>query len=137
VVKIGSVISDIRKGVCGIFARTWQFFGDKNWHISPNNSATIEVFAILGDGQRTLDEWRDGWKNVLTANNKMQVTKWTVDRQAASLVDQASVAGHCGHAEEFLMAMFDKYKHARSEHNVHKRYFQELPVIIIIIIIFV
>ena len=84
----------------------------------------VRYFLFVTDGQKSLDDWRDGWKDDLRATSRTQTTKWTVDRQSASLVaraeDQASATGH-SHAEEFLMATFDKYKHAK-DHELMREF---------------
>jgi len=81
-----------------------------------------EMFAFLSDdGRRSVDEWRVSWVEHLRANNRLLTTTWTVDRQAAtssssSARDQLRASAN-SHAEEFLMATFDRYKHAK-EHEL-------------------
>ena len=67
---------------------------------------------LLSDGHKPLEHWSDAWKEQLRAKNKSGTTRWTVDRQAAIAENQAS-AQASGQAEEYLMAVFDKYKHAK------------------------
>ena len=67
----------------------------------------------MSDGQKSLEDWRNGWKDELSAKNKLHgTTKWTIDRHVpisvARTEDQASAP-----AEEYLMATFDNYKHAK------------------------
>ena len=48
VVRIGSVTSEFKKGVCEIFAKIKTKKLGKNWHIPPNISATIRpIFTEL------------------------------------------------------------------------------------------
>ena len=86
-------------------------------------TSIVATCLFLTDGLKSLDDWREGWKDALGATNKMQTTRWTVDRQSASyLADQASAnaTDRCSHAEEFLVATFDKYKHAK-EHELMRQ----------------
>jgi len=75
----------------------------------------------LSDGGKSLDEWRLGWEDTLRASNKLQTTKWTVDRHAASTMTRPASAADQRDADEFLRDTFDKYKHAK-DHELMRNF---------------
>jgi len=77
-----------------------------------------ETVLFLSAGQRSLDDWRDGWKEGRSAKNKLLgTTTWHIDRHAPISVtrteDQPLASAYNQAQELYLLETFDKYKCAK------------------------
>lgn len=92
--------------------------------VDDRENIMVRSYFLLSDG-RTSPLELEGWRDKLNANSRLQgTTKWTIDRHAPISVarseDQASAPAH-NQAQEYLMAVFDKYKYVK-DHELMRNF---------------